>query len=194
MLNACFINPAAFQSCAAGVQSLLVSAAVIAGGMWTVFTFTALGSAARAKRDLFEQAVLNITTTAEQVALPDSPFFGVAIRATLTNAGNRNVYLDFLKVPPFSVIPVNFDEAGVAVMSAQITGNLGRFVGMTLRRGATQQFCVVGAVSTRGLHYVEFQVAVSDAERLVHEMLEPRGERPEMGSLVWTDMTYIVVE
>ena len=41
---------------------------------------------------------------------------------------------------------------------------------------------------------MEFKVAVSDAERAVHDAVAPPVSRPDLEALYWSDMTYITVE
>jgi hypothetical protein len=195
LMNHLLTDHAAFRDWAAGAQSIAVVLAVMGGAIWTLFTFTALGSAARARRDLHQQAVVNISTKAVQVTLPEHDRFGIAVEATLTNVGNRNVLLDFSKQAPIVITPVHFDDEGVQTQDPQLAGNLGWVGALTLRTGASQRFSLVVSVHRQGLYYVEFKVLVSDTERKIEEVAnftgknEPTDERESL----WTDITYVLV-
>ncbi|MDB5441722.1 MAG: hypothetical protein JWP73_98 [Phenylobacterium sp.] len=188
-------NPGAFRDCAQGAQSIAVLIAVVVGGLWTLFTFTALGSRRRAQRDLFEQAVVNLLTEATQIQVPDSDLLTIAVTTTLTNTGNRNVYLDFEKYAPVVVAPVIFDGDGRALSGLPITGKLDGILGLTLRSGASQRYSVFVTVPHKGLYYAEFQVRVSEIEGKVEATTAPPPTGPvESWMLLWKDMTYVIVQ
>src|SRR5262245_32345243 len=98
-----------FQLIAAGIQSILVTLALLIGGIWTLYTFRALylkqkaqAELAKTEAEIFRQAVVKIIVDARQ------EMFGgetrcIAADVTVENLGNRNTKLDFSSWCPFRV-------------------------------------------------------------------------------------------
>ena len=130
-----------FKNVAAGVQSIAVTPAVIIGGVWTLYTFSALGTKARAEAELFQQAVLAIKVEARQESLTVEQGRYIAAIVSIENKGNRNTFLDFRQLKPFRVLPVVFDSAGQGkpdpAAAIEVT-TLTTYV--TVRRGAVESF------------------------------------------------------
>ena len=61
-----------FKNFAAGVQSWVITVAVVVGGAWTLYTFVTLDMQGRAERELFRQAQLKIGIDAAQES-PKAP-------------------------------------------------------------------------------------------------------------------------
>jgi len=194
-LQACLANPGAFRDCAQGAQSIVILIAVVVGGLWTLFTFTALGSRKRAQRELFEQAVVTLVTEAIQIQVPDSDLLTVAVTTTMTNTGNRNVYVDFENYSPVVVAPIIFDGDGRAFSGSPILGRLEGIRSLTLRSGALQRYSAFVTVPHKGLYYAEFQARVSEIEGQVYATTAPATPEPvESPMLLWNDMTYSIVQ
>jgi hypothetical protein len=212
-MDACFANVSAFKDCADSVQSIFVAIAVLIGGIWTLFTYTILGTRVRAERDLFEQAVVNVAIKVEQVWIPGDANLYLAAVATLTNTGNRNVYIDFNsphadsdEPSPFKISMVEFDFPGWGSPGLSWTRDISGTYNSTLRlrRGSSQEIPLFSRVPNVGLYLVEFAAALTTKEAIVDDGIgapgpETRtdGEEPEdaaaAGSINWTGSAYITI-
>jgi len=183
-----------FDQVVGRIKDLATIAAILGGGGWTVYTFSALGSRARAQADLFKQAVLDISVVATQESadLCHDAHFPVSAVATIINKGSRNTFLDFRKRPPFRLYKVDFSPDGVGrkahVMDLEVDSGY-----MTLRTGATGKFSVFFAVGAPGLYAVEFWVALSASELEVHEATAQDKGRTRRGAISWSGETHFVV-
>lgn len=180
-----------FKDVAAGIQNLAVAMAVIVGGVWTVYTFSILGTREKAKAELFKQAVLQIEVDArqERIAGVSSPIIGAVVK--ITNTGNRNTFLDF-KEPPLSVTRIDFDNNGTAQPGFSRTQPHLFGAWMVLRTGATVQFPYFLTVTEPGLYVVAFRVLLTSEEKEESDKISEKTVQPA-DRVYWPGYAYIVV-
>jgi hypothetical protein len=214
-MGACFAGVEAFKDCAAGFQSLIIAAAVIFGGIWTLYIFRSLGAKTKADMELFRQGVINIEISAAQIAIPGERGLYITAVATLTNSGNRNVALVFDDaVRPFLVSPIKFDATGHGapvdatefdesdtrqgdgVSEANEMTSSGfdlsnSYQGSAiLRRGAVQRVPLFTRVNRPGLYLVEFRTRLNEIEHQV-DLQDIPGNDDER---YWTSSTHVTVQ
>jgi len=154
-----------FKNLASGMQSWIVSVAVLVGGGWTFYTFVALDMAKRAEKELFAQAQVNIKIAAREEDLGNGRSCVVAI-VEVANAGGRNVFLDYSE-KPFSVRRVSFDQAGNSHFGEELfQPNL--WGSRVLRGGETDQYPFLVSVRDPGMYIVQFRVPLPQREMEEH--------------------------
>jgi hypothetical protein len=186
----CIGNYEAFKNLAEGIQSIVVSAAVVIGGIWTLYTFSALKTKKRAETELFEQAVLDIDVNASQQRFDNSDGLYIGIVVGIINKGNRNTFLDFRKMPVFKITKVRFDEQGAGKETQVLEIQTGGY--LTLRRGAAYQVPRLVQVREKGFYFVRFSVALSEEELVVHTATAKDAEYRK-GEVVWSGQSYVTV-
>jgi len=135
-----------FKNLTAGIQSLVISIAVVIGGVWTLYTFSKLGQASKAQAELAElefkiksqtaaerkvqaelaelefkikrQTAVEISLEACQHALPGDSSYYVSVIAVIKNVGSRNANLQYSN--PLTILPVGFDANGKILFSKPI--------------------------------------------------------------------------
>lgn len=105
------MDAATFRDWASGVQSAVVTIAVVVGGAWTATVY--VRSHTEDEADARVARSLSLSVEARQVApAVDTPrLFGLALEAQVENTGGRTIYLD-LKEPPFTVARLGHDVNG----------------------------------------------------------------------------------
>ncbi len=139
--------------------------AVIGGGAWTVYTFSALGTRARAQAEQYRQAVVEVQVTAkvESYASTEERPYVASVVATVTNKGTRNTFIKFDGDPPFRVYQVRFDDKGVGNQELLLTIPTGH-TELNLRAGATHRFFAAFRFRDPGLYTIIFNAPVSKPE------------------------------
>jgi hypothetical protein len=159
------MDAAKFRDVAAVGQNVLVAAAVVIGGLWTIVTYALERPDRKAELELFTQAVLNVTVTAKQLVMDDDGGLYIGVTADVVNAGKRLTRLDFTNAPPFKVSRISFAKGDVAervdpILARNVTRNP---VSAIASRG-TDQFHMFIRVPQPGYYYVEFSGGLSDEE------------------------------
>jgi len=165
--------------------------APIGGGAWTIYTFSALGTRARAQAEQFKQAVLDVVVDAKVEARATSTDSGYVISAiaSVINKGTRNTFLDFRSRDAFTISRIAFNESGVGEPVKLMTIGC-RSSYMTLRVGATGRFPVYFRVAEPALYQINFAVDLSDEELHIHRITA----QDELKRIVWSGSTHLVVE
>ena len=180
------MNVEVFETLMNGVESLVVSLAVLGGGIWAVFKFTALGEKARAQAELQRlqqlaraQAVIEISIDATQFTLPEDDSRYVSAVVEIRNNGTRNTRLEFPKDrKPFSVASVEIMQNGE--MKFLEPDRYGTPVGTSLeeespssivRAAGVERIPFVFRVGTGGLFFLVFSVPVPQEEKEIAEKL-----------------------
>lgn len=85
-----------FKDISAGIQSIVLSIAVVAGGIWTAYTFGVLRSVeeAKAKLESLTAPSLSIIIDTERVKGGSANRIGLIVRVKVENTGGQNVDLD----------------------------------------------------------------------------------------------------
>lgn len=176
-----------FSKVAQGVQSIVITVAVIIGGAWTVYTFSVLGSAEKAKLELFQQSVLDVSINARQDSIAGDERFYILGEAVITNKGNRNAIIsDNTKIV---LSKFSFDESGNGKWEKMSEFGYGGEA--LLRSGASNHFPFATTVLEKGMYNVEFRSPVTDKKEL--DVLKEGGlTRNE--PLYWYTGTYLIVK
>ena len=186
-----------------GIESLVVSLAVLGGGIWAVFKFTALGGKARAQAELQRiqqlarvQAVIEISIDATQITLPDDDSLYVSVVVEIRNNGTNNTRLEFAKDrKPFSVASVAIEQDGE--MEFSVTNSCAIPVATALdeespsilvRATGVERIPFVFRIGKVGLYLLIFSAPVPQDEKKIAEKLgfEFKGN--------WVGKKFIVVE
>jgi hypothetical protein len=176
------------------IKDVATIVAILGGGGWTIYTFSALGTRARAQAELFKQAVLEVTVEARQESsdLGTNGQLLVSAVAKIVNKGSRNTFLDFREQAPFRVYRVDFNSAGVGLKVPVMNLNVDNSY-MTLRTGATGEFPVFFAVSVPGLYVIDFWVDLSTDELKVHEATAQDDAARRRAKIGWSGHTHLVI-
>lgn len=176
------------------IKDIATIIAIFGGGAWTIYTFSALGSRARAQAELFRQAVLEVTVEAKQEPseLSTDGRLLVSAVAKIVNKGTRNTFLDFRDQTPFRVYRVDFNSDCVGVKVPVLDLSAGASY-MTLRTGATGEFPVFFAVTDPGLYGIDFFVQLSAEELKVHEATARDDAGQRRAKIGWGGHTHLVV-
>jgi hypothetical protein len=169
-------------------------AAIIAAGIWALYSFRVLNETARARGEMakldveqkkgeaelrrlteetFVGAVVDITMTAEQVALPGDQRRYICAEVTINNKGNRNAQLEYPEFP-FTVFAVKpqadgtfeYVQHSVAKVAAGSAPNY-KSLRMLVRAGGVGHIPFFVSVGAPGLYFLVFSTPVSEAEQAV---------------------------
>jgi hypothetical protein len=175
-----------FKNLAAGIQSWIISIAVLVGGGWTLYTFVVLEATKRAEKELFTQAQVNIKVHARQEALESGEPCMVAI-VEVTNTGGRNVFLDYSE-KPLVVKRVSFDQAGHSSSREVLRQPNISAASRVLRAGESVQYPFLILIQEPGMYIVQFEVPLPKAEMDEHR--KPGGPA---GKIYWEGATVLNV-
>ena len=180
-----------FRNILSGVQSLVVSMAVIVGGIWTLITFSVLGEVGKARAErseiekrLHEQAQIVIQIQASH-HLVENDKHCIAATVAITNTGERNVFLDYGD-PPFSVAQVTFDAQGKSHFKTALTQPNLLSRSRVLRSGETVNYPFFVVVENTGMYVVQFRVPLPP-----DELPEHLGAGGPKGKISWVGSTYV---
>lgn len=187
----------------AGIQSLAVSVAVVAGGIWSLFTFRTLSAKRKALAELADleakvkrQGVVNLSISVSQLLLTPARDLALSIDVIATNVGSRNVLVRFDddsivatecvpsgdSVLPISATYVRYDfESGPEKAT---TGDL------VIRVGKTWHLPFIARVPRPGLYNVLVQAILSSTEAAI---AAETGLTAPADSVAWSDSTFVVI-
>lgn len=169
-------------------------AAIIAAGIWAIYSFRVLNQIARARgemarldveqkkaeaelRHLMEQtfvgAVVDITMSAEQMSLVGDQRKYICAEVTINNQGRRNAQFEYPEFPftVFAVEPqsgggLKYAQHAVAKVAAGSDPNR-KSLRMLVRAGGKGHIPFFVSVDSPGLYFLVFSVPVSEAEQEV---------------------------
>jgi hypothetical protein len=161
-----------FNKIAGGVQSIVLSIAVVVGGGWALYQFHALQQVERARLDIEElrskQPVLNIDLSASTLLSPPTRENGglqpeasyLQVIMTIQNVGKSDTYLD-LRNQPLKIFHIDLDGARNEV-EVDRQWNL-----LLCRAGSTFKSPFLARIKDSGLYYIRLEIPVEpgDAER-----------------------------
>jgi hypothetical protein len=176
-----------FKNVTAGVQSTVITVAILLGGIWSFYTFSALGSVERAKAELFKQAIVDVEIEAKQEWLANDSSLYIFANVKVMNRGNRNASYMFTGAK-LTVTKSGFDQRGASLLGEKIA-ELPTIGNGVLRIGATRTAPVVVKVPTPGLYYLSFDMPVTEADMQIYRQAGGEGDKP-----VWSGQTYIIVK
>lgn len=101
----------------AAIQSVVVSVAVVVGGIWTLVTFDLLEQRRKAQAELLDLTARLDRQAAFEMALDATPMRAgrhhlLSVSAHMKNGGSKTVQLDFGSASPLLVYPVTIGEDG----------------------------------------------------------------------------------
>ncbi len=183
-----------------GVQSVLTSLALLVGGGWALYTFSALGQITRSRAELqrleLEQrkteaeirklqqeakvgAVIEISIKLARQSLPNdsSPYVSAVVQ--IENKGNRNTRLDYGESrKPLMVFAVRFNNDGALeyVEQSAYPVPVGRSPNaaspsILVRAGGRETIPFFFRVSSPGLYLVVFTAHTSEEEQVIAKEL-----------------------
>jgi hypothetical protein len=156
-----------FKDYTAIAQNLLIAAAVVIGGLWTVYVFEALQTRKKAEQELFAQAILDVEVKAGQLEMDDQGGLYIAAMATIKNNGKRTGNIDLKLTPPFRISKIAFSDTpdGGGRLDQSITArNVTRVDTSAIASGSFDQFHMFVRVPDPGHYYVEFRAALMPAD------------------------------
>jgi hypothetical protein len=180
-----------FQQLTSGLQNIVVTLAVLVGGIWTLYTFQTLKTREKAKLDLeiaeYRRAALDIAIKADYVDQSQDPASGksrfIAATVTLTNRGvvhaDINVSGESLIVQRFENSPEGprpVERGGFQPLGVQGAGGV-------VRPNATAEYAYLIPVSGPGIYLLSFR-ATAD-ERSTTD-LKVDVAKPEITKVVWS--------
>jgi|ERR1039457_157924 hypothetical protein len=206
------LDHARFKNTWAGIQSIIVSTAVLFGGLWTLYTFISLQLIDKAKTDLEKiktdltatqlkltshQAVLDITLDASQTSLPYNQGRYISVEAIITNKGSSETYIEWTRATPLAVTHVAVTASG-ELHRDQLIPSTPLAVGLygprqyLIRVGGTLRLPFFVSVKNLGLYYIEFQTEVAKPEKTTARKQGP-AQFTTAGDLVWSSSTFIII-
>jgi hypothetical protein len=195
-----------FNKISGGLQSVVVSIAVLVGGGWTLYSFISLDIVAKAKADLEKtraelsdvlqkQAVLETTIASVQGPRSANGDYHLAVTVTLQNKGARNTEIQWTKATPLTVKRLigadgqSADRQLIFVKPVSLSTNPP--VKYLILAGGTLRLPFLVRVPGSGLYYLEFQTEVSTLD------IKPGGANKtanhDDGLLVWSDAAMVLV-
>jgi hypothetical protein len=176
-----------FKNLAAGVQSWVLTIAVLVGGGWTLWTFRTLQVEERAKKELFAQAQINVDVTAKEELVPSGSSV-ITATVKVTNTGGRNVLLDYGS-KPLSIRRISFTQQGQSLFDEPVSQDV-LWGSRVLRAGETDQYPLVLMVRSPGMYLVEFKVPLPRRE--LQEHLAAGGPQPPSGDNIYWQGSAVV--
>ena len=176
------------------IKNIVVAAAVVIGGAWTLYTFWSLQSSHKAAAELeelntriFRQPVLQIEFNIEQKSLANDPSNYLTGYVYIKNIGKRNAMLKFKNDnPPFSATQVSFDSSGEPLLGKKYAQYPPKYAGYSIRVGDSEKIPFFLRVGDPGLYFVDFDVKVSE------QPVDGDGESSDL--LSWSSSKYIEVK
>jgi len=176
------------------IKNIVFAAAVVIGGVWTLYTFWSLQSSHRAAAELeelnsriFRQPVLQIEFNIEQKSLINDASNYLSGYVYIKNIGKRNALLKFKDGnPPFSATEVTFDSSGEPVLGKKYAQYPPKYAGYSIRVGDSEKIPFFLRVGNPGLYFVDFDVKVSE------QQIDGEGEPNE--PISWSSSKYIEVK
>lgn len=192
------IDPERFNNFCSGIQSIVVSLAVILGGLWTYFTFRTFRQTAKAEaeisvmeRQLREQAAFDLDIDVAQESLPGDSAHYASISVRMKNVGNRNARIDFKK-SVLSVDRVHFDNKGKMISSgAKISFKMqSDDEGVVVRANTSETIPFFVKLPGPGLYLLNFYSQVSPEEM----QIAAQAGVPERARISWNRSRFFVVK
>lgn len=191
-----------FKSIAAGVQSIALSLAVVVGGIWTLYTFSAFEEIDRrqaeletVRRGLVERGILDIGMTTRQEPGDAGGQRYLVVTVEITNRGNRSEALRW-DAGGLLAARTGIASDGRQVQGSPVQARYARVGGepesSTILPGQTRRFPFLLGLDAAGMYLLQFEAEVSPLE--LPAMAAEHG-RPEDDSMVyvWSETQYVSV-
>ncbi len=185
-----------FKNILTGLQSIVLTMAILIGGIWTLVTFDALEEAEIAKaqseklaRELAERRVLNIQMEASQIMLPDDPARYILATVRFENIG-KDSEIFYWSENPVNVNKVSLNEESALSMARTpaVRIDLPGTTGLRISAGEVVKKNFLARVREPGLYFVEFEMAASASEQ------ESAALEGVAGAITWDATTHVIIE
>lgn len=197
-------NPEQISHIASAIQSILLSIAILAGGLWTLFTFSVLNLRKKAKAELEAlqhrlsfKPLINISVNARSEPNPIDSNFLILATVTIENVGTRDTsiyYPDNRR--PFNAVRVDLSNRGdikfgdrceTGVPFGDTSNDFSQ--GAIVRAGAKVELPFVTLASSPGVYLASFfaEPTVEDQEHAVAH------GSPKTSKVLWSGRSLVVV-
>ena len=192
-----------FNKIASGIQALVLSAGMIVGGIWTLYTFGSLKQIGKAKteleqmrRSLRERGILNVTLQPSQFKDSKSSRLYVLVKVSIQNTGNRTEVIDWNKSGLYAS-RVDIDGkrrlAFGAASKADYLTPWGAVPSSSILPGQTRTLPFLIPAKEAGIYHLLFRASVSPVEAPAH-MKEYLSAGIAVREFVWQASTYFNVK
>jgi len=159
-------DPDRFEKVAAGIQSWLISAAILVGGAWTLYTFSsqlqvqnARAQLTKVQRELEAEPRLEISIDTQQLGLQEKNTRYIVGQLTVRNVGNAATALVFDGRPMklFKVTTGNAGEAWILVRELELrSSERATLGGLMCHASSTSSWSFISNVEKPGLYVIKF--------------------------------------
>lgn len=192
-----------FGQFASIMHDIILSLAILAGGIWTLITFNSLKSKNKAeaelseillniekgKRALVEQGVVEIEVKATQIPTDENENYCIGIVIKFTNKGNSATTLDLTSDDLIYVSEVLFDTNGNSALKPIKTQGGYHTDIMTIRAEAITKFTYFIHLSNNGLFVINVFTKAYERDSEIDKKV--RGEEADV---YWTGSTFVHVK
>lgn len=200
-----------FNNISAGIQSIVISIAVIVGGIWSAYTFKSLLSIEKAEAELTaaQKAIkgipsLDVSLEIKQFRKLSGKKTGVLVEVKLQNTGSRYVTLD-LTSDALSATELAVSDQGILYSLGKIIANYCPGVEMSGPYTGNVQGIPIGSTrivpyyfetDRRGIYLIEFDSPMSKSlqKEIDREFAEFNHFYPAEEGIKWGASTIIKVD
>jgi hypothetical protein len=193
----------AFSNVTSGIQSVVITVAVVIGGIWALYRFSTLKEIARAKAELqeiqkrlFERGILDIQVQENEIGHMGESIHYVKMDVTIHNTGNRTEVINWSKSGAYATsVGAKADgdlEFAETIASRYVTPE-SEVPASSILPGQTRQLSFLFALRSRGIYHLMFRATVSSPEAAIHAQ-EYRTAGLEAEECVWQSCTYFCVQ
>ncbi len=162
-------DPERFEKVAAGIQSYLISAAILVGGVWTLYTFSsqlqvqnARAQLTKLQRELEAEPRLEISLDARQLDSQERSARYIVGTLMVKNVGNGDTALVF-DGSPIKIFKVTVDSSGESWALVRELGlrsnERATLSGLMCHANSTRGWSFIADVGESGLYVVKFSAA-----------------------------------
>jgi hypothetical protein len=170
------MNHEQFKNTADGVQSIVLSVAVVVGGVWSAYTFGLLKTVdeAKAKLESITAPSLSIHIETQQTASPATKKYGLIILVKIQNTGGKRIALDLTQPDPangplrVSLVETAANGALVAkrsyspfAYSDMIQGESSFLASQNVQVKSTKEIAYFVELDAPGIYFVRFSAPYS---------------------------------
>jgi hypothetical protein len=176
-----------FRNVLGGLQSLVLSIAIVVGGLWTLYTYGP--EYQKIQKELKERRAIVINMEPAQVSIPGDPGRYIAARVRFENVGNKTELI-YWPAQPFSASRVWIDDRGSfqveQLRGMRVEAPAGSETGLRLMPRIVVNRIFLARVDKPGLYYLELDVEASPEE---HREAQDEGV---LARVTWKEVAQIV--
>lgn len=192
-----------FKDLAAGLESLIIAAGVVIGGLWARFQFRALKSMELANANLAQEikrlreaGTLTITINVSQLPVADSPLYFILAEIVLANTGNRSESIDWSQSTVVAT-RILTDSQGVLAWGPQYVHTVDTngldMSSSVIRPGQAKTVPFILPVQQPGLYSIRLQAKGSPQEEQLSKQ-EDSSQPSSATAYFWHSTKIFVVE